>query len=328
MDNLSSSPNLAINTNTTAEAAARPTSGIKSLRLLLTSLRPRQWSKNAIVFMALVFSANQYWNAFDISELGQRLALSGAAFILLCALSSGEYIINDLLDIQKDREHPIKRNRPLASGRLSPALALIAAVLLIAGGIAGSFALNLYFGLVAVAYTALVLSYSTFLKHIIILDIFAIAAGFVLRAVGGAVAISVPISPWLYLCTALGALFLGISKRRHELLLLEGNASKHRAILEEYTTEFLDSMSTVVASALVVGYSLYTFTAQGLPSNHFMMLTIPFVLYGVLRYQYLVHVKKMGGSPEDALLVDKPLILDILLWVLASGVILAVFRSY
>ncbi len=278
--------------------------------------------------MALVFSANQYWNAFDMSELAQRLSMTGIAFILLCALSSGEYIINDLLDLQKDREHPVKRNRPLASGRLSPTLATITAVLLIGGATAMSFAVNMSFGLVAVAYTILVLSYSVALKHIIILDVFAIAAGFVLRAVAGAVVISVPISPWLYLCTALGALFLGISKRRHELLLLEGNASKHRAILEEYTTEFLDSMSTVVASSLVVGYSLYTFTAQGLPPNHAMMLTIPFVLYGVLRYQYLVHIKKMGGSPEDALLVDKPLILDIALWVLASGAILAIYRSY
>ncbi|MSQ14512.1 MAG: decaprenyl-phosphate phosphoribosyltransferase [Dehalococcoidia bacterium] len=326
MDNFSKSLNLTL--PATDEGNARRASGLEAPRLLFKSLRPRQWSKNALVFMALLFSANQYWNAADLQEVWQRFALAGTAFLVLCALSSGEYILNDLLDIQKDREHPTKRNRPLASGALAPKYAVIASVLLIGVGVGTSFVVNLYFGMVAAGYAALVISYSVYIKHIVILDTFAIAAGFVLRAMAGAVVISVPISPWLYLCTGLGALFLGISKRRHELLLLEGNASRHRTVLAEYTTEFLDSMSNVVASSLVVAYSLYTFTSPGLPSNHVMMLTIPFVLYGVLRYQYLVHIRNQGGSPEDVLLTDKPLIIDILLWLSASGAILAIFRSF
>lgn len=295
--------------------------------MLLLSLRPRQWTKNGVVFMALVFSVNQYWRLQDPQDALSRLTLSFSAFVLFCALSSGEYLVNDLLDIQKDRAHPTKRNRPLASGRLAPAYAVVASVALIGGGVAGSFTLNPYFGIVAAAYAALTLTYSLFLKHMVILDTFSIAGGFVLRAVAGAVAISVPISPWLYLCTSLGALFLGISKRRHELLLLEEDAAEHRGILREYSLQLLDNMSGVVAPSLVVAYSFYTFSAEGLPKNHAMMLTIPFVLYGVLRYQYLVHIKNMGGGPEDALLTDRPLLLDIILWVITSGVILVLFRD-
>jgi 4-hydroxybenzoate polyprenyltransferase len=177
-----------------------------------------------------------------------------------------------------------------------------------------SFLINWRFGLIALAYLLLNLGYSFALKHVVILDVFAIGAGFVLRVVGGAVAINVPVSPWLYVCTILGALFLGLTKRRHELLLLEAEAGHHRRILQEYSPQLLDQLTTIVTATLVMAYSLYTFSAENLPRNHAMMLTIPFVLYGVFRYLYLVHQRSAGGSPEDLLWQDRPLLATCLLW--------------
>jgi len=297
------------------------------LRDLLRSIRPKQWTKNLLVFLALIFSMNLYWEPFDLASVGYLLARAAAAFVLFCMVSSSEYLINDLVDVENDRQHPQKRLRPLASGMLKPSYALATAILLLTVSMSLSFWLSRLFGIVVLGYVALILLYSFVLKHIVIVDVFTIAAGFVLRAVAGAVVINVPISPWLYICTVLGALFLGFSKRRHELVLLNDDAPKHRRSLEEYTPQLLEQMIAVVAPAAVIAYSLYTFSAANLPQNHAMMLTIPFVIYGIFRYLYLVHSKNLGGSPEEILLSDLPLIVDIALWVAASSVILFMYRG-
>lgn len=294
---------------------------------LFLSLRPKQWTKNLLVFLAFVFSVKQYWDPADFTLTSVLLRDSGLAFILFCALSAATYLINDLVDAPQDREHPLKRLRPIAAGRIPTSLVVATACVLAMLGVAGSFVLEYSFGLVAVGYTALMLAYSVRLKHIVILDVFAIAAGFLLRAVGGALVIHVPISPWLYLCTILGALFIALIKRRQEIVLLDQQASNHRRILDEYSTVLLDQMINVVTPSTVIAYSLYTFSAESLPANHAMMLTIPFVLYGIFRYLYLTHSKNMGGSPEDVLLKDKPLVCDVILWVVVSGAILVLFRG-
>ena len=294
---------------------------------LLLSLRPKQWPKNFLVFLALVFSVKQYWNPADLNVAAELLRDSSLAFVLFCVLSGATYIINDLADAPQDREHPTKRYRPIASGGVPTPLALSTAGVLALLGIAGSFLLETSFGLLAMGYTALMIAYSLSLKHMVILDVFVIATGFLLRAVGGALVINVPISPWLYLCTILGALFIGLVKRRQEIVLLEGEAASHRRILDEYSLGLIDQMINVVTPSTVIAYSFYTFSAESLPANHAMMLTIPFVLYGIFRYLYLSHTKSMGGSPEEVLLKDKPLLIDILLWIVVSATVLIVYRA-
>lgn len=294
---------------------------------LLVEMRPKQWTKNAVIFLAFVFSINQYWKPLELSRVPILLALTALAFVLFCLVSSSVYLINDMIDLDKDRKHPTKRRRPLAAGNLTIGQAITFLIVLLVVSLPLSFLVDLTFGLVAVGYFALNLAYSMALKNMVIVDVFAIAGGFVLRAVAGAVIIDVPITPWLYVCTMLGALFLGFSKRRHELVLLNDGATQHRAILKEYTPELLEEMIAVVTSSTVMAYSLYTFTAESLPSNRAMMLTIPFVLYGVFRYLYLIHLRNEGGSPEEILLKDKPLIVDIALWLITSVAILVLFRS-
>ena len=281
---------------------------------LLKTMRPKQWPKNVFIFTALVF----------VEQLFAPIPLlkTIAAFALFCLLSSTVYIINDVADIEKDRRHPTKRLRPLPSGQLKPSVAIAAGVLILLITLPLSFLLNVQFGFVALAYLLLMITYSFVLKNFVILDVLTVAAGFVLRAVAGAVVISVPISPWLYVCTTLLALFIGISRRRHELILLAESANEHRASLNEYTLPLLDQMIAVVTSATIIAYSLYTFSAPNLPSNHTMMLTIPFVLYGLFRYLYLIHVEGKGGTPEEIFFSDLPLIIDLGLWALAVIAIL------
>ena len=282
---------------------------------LLKTMRPKQWTKNIVIFAALVFDEKLF-----VPEL---LAKTVAAFVLFCLISSAVYLINDLVDIEKDRQHPAKRHRPLASGQLKPSVALVAAVLIPLICLPLSFALTPFFGLVALTYLAVMIAYSFVLKNIVIIDVLTIAAGFVLRVAAGAIVVEVErFSPWLYVCMTLLALFQGFGKRRHELVLLEGNANEHRPSLNEYNLQLLDEMIAVVTSATVVAYSLYTFSAPNLPANHAMMLTIPFVLYCIFRYLYLMHFKKEGGSPEEILLKDKPLIIAFGLWSLAVIVIM------
>jgi 4-hydroxybenzoate polyprenyltransferase len=276
---------------------------------LLKTMRPKQWPKNVFIFTALVF----------VEELFTPIPLfrTMAAFILFCLMSSAVYLINDVVDIEKDRQHPTKRLRPLPSGQLRPSIAIAAGVVIPLITLPLSFLLDRYFGFVALAYLLTMTVYSFVFKNIVILDVLTVAAGFVLRAVAGAVVISVPISPWLYVCTTLVALFIGISRRRHELVLLAENANEHRASLNEYSLPLLDQMTAVVTSATIIAYSLYTFSAPNLPSNHAMMLTIPFVLYGLFRYLYLIHVEGKGGTPEEIFLSDLPMMIALGLWALA-----------
>jgi 4-hydroxybenzoate polyprenyltransferase len=298
------------------------------LKYLFLAMRPKQWIKNLIIYMALVFSLNQHWTLGNIGHAIYLFGITSAGFGLFCLISSAEYLINDLLDIEADRQHPTKRERPLASGKLNQNLTWGVAIFLPAAAIPASFWLSwtasssFGFGIVATMYFLLALSYTLFLKKQVIIDVFALSGGFVLRAVAGAVVLGFPISPWLYICTLLLALFLALSKRRHELVSLGNNSGNHRRSLFEYTPKLIDEMIALVTAATLVSYCLYTFSAENLPKNHAMMLTVPFVLYGIFRYLYLIHVKKLGGNFEDVIFKDKPLIVNIVLWVLTAFLIL------
>ena len=289
-------------------------------------MRPKQWVKNGLVFLALVFSIRQYWHPRDLSSWAPLLADALLAFAAFTVVASAEYLVNDIRDIETDRLHPRKRRRPLAAGTLRKGTAAVAAILLFTAGAVLGLSLGREFALVLLIYALQSLAYSFWLKHIVIIDVLVNAIGFVLRAIGGALAIDVPVSPWLYSVTLLGALFVAIYKRRNELLLLEAGATDHRPILAEYTTNLLDQMASVVTASTVIAYSLYTFTAENLPENHAMMATVPFVLYGIFRYMYLVHRREEGGSPEEVILRDRPLLIDLALWLATSAGILLVFR--
>lgn len=281
--------------------------------------------------MALVFSIDDKWQLTEPSTWLDLLGWSVVTFVLLCLISSADYLVNDVIDRESDRQHPTKRNRPIAAGLLSVRAALIWAVILASAAIGGAFALTApltwQVGAVIAGYLVLMLAYTFVLKHIVLIDMLVIGAGFVLRALAGGLAIDVPISPWLYVVTALGALFLIINKRRAEITLLESGAANHRPILEEYSLALLDQIGALVTASTLIAYGLYTFTAENLPDNNSMMLTIPFVLYGLLRYLYLVDKHKEGGSPEEVLLKDRPLQIDILLWLVTAAAVLVVFRD-
>ncbi|MBS1253888.1 MAG: Decaprenyl-phosphate phosphoribosyltransferase [Anaerolineales bacterium] len=282
------------------------TGAINTVSALVRSMRPKQWPKNAFVFAAIVFDGQ----LFEVALIS-RVVL---AAIIFCLVSGVVYLINDLVDIEKDRQHPKKRHRPLAAGALSPTTATVAAIAIISGSLPLSFLLSTAFGAVVTGYFVLQVAYSFILKNRVIIDVLSVAAGFVLRAVAGAVVIRVTISPWLYVCTTLLALLISFSRRRHELALLASEASNHRASLDDYSIQLLDHMTSIVASTTIIAYSLYTFLAPNVPANHAMMLTIPFVLYGIFRFLYLIHIQNQGGSPEDMLLKDKPLLINFTLW--------------
>lgn len=270
-------------------------------------MRPRQWTKNLFIFAALLFDLK----LFDLTYAVRTVL----AFVLFCILSGCVYLINDLTDIEKDRQHPVKRNRPLASGKLKRSWAVAAAVVVPPITLSLCFLLQPLFGLIALAYFVIQLLYSLGLKNVVILDVLIIAAGFVLRvAAGAAVAEAQRFSPWIYVCITLLALFLALGKRRNELTLLDANALEHRKVLQEYSPELLDEMIALVTSSTVIAYSLYTFSAENLPANKAMMLTIPFVLYSIFRYLYLIHEKNLGGSPEEILIRDAPFIVSNLCW--------------
>ena len=283
---------------------------------LLKTMRPRQWTKNAFVFVALFFDRK----LLDAPSLLHTLA----AFALLCLMSSAVYIMNDLADIENDRAHPTKRNRPLPSGRLSPRIALLAALTLAAGSLTAGFALSVPFGWILLGYLAIQIAYTFYLKHVVLVDVSIVAAGFILRIAAGVTVIQVErFSPWLYVFGGFLALFMALGKRRHELVLLGQNAGNHRAILEEYNLDLIDRLLGIVTTSAVVAYSLYTFLSEGLPQNHAMMFTIPFVLYGVFRYLYLIHVRHAGGAPEEILLRDRPMQVTLALW--AAVVFIALY---
>jgi len=282
---------------------------------ILLSMRPRQWGKNLFVFAGVIFSQHLF-SPLILTALG--------AFAIFCALSGAVYLLNDVADAEKDRLHPSKRKRPVASGALAPATALGAGLLILGGGLALSFWLSGRFGLVALAYGALLTAYSVWLKHLVILDVLTVAVGFVLRAVAGAVAIDVEISGWLLICTVLVALFLALGKRRHEYLALRGEAAAHRPILAEYSEGFLDQMIAVVTASTVTAYALYTMSPETVAKFHtrLLPLTLPFVIYGVFRYLYLLYRHQLGGNPSDLFLSDRALLVNTVLWMLALVVII------
>jgi 4-hydroxybenzoate polyprenyltransferase len=287
---------------------------------LITSMRPRQWIKNLVIFAALVFDRQ-----LGLSHLDATLRTL-AGFIIFCLLSGVVYIINDLVDIEADRNHPEKKKRPIAAGKLPVKVAIWSAVILMMALFPVSFWLSVNFGLIALAYFVLNLAYSLWLKHVVLLDVMAIALGFVLRVGAGVVLIQVSrFSPWLYIVTTLGALFIGFGKRRAELMLLQEDANNHRKVLQGYTIPLLDQYILLVSSTTLIAYCLYTFSAPNLPDNHVMMLTIPFVVFGVLRYLFLLQVKNIGGAPEEVLFSDRPLQFTIILWGVS---VLAIFYLF
>lgn len=284
------------------------------LPALLKTMRPRQWTKNLVIFAALVFDKQ-----LVDPQAGLRTL---AGFVIFCLVSGVVYILNDLADIEADRKHPEKRHRPLASGKLSPTVALTAAILVLALALPAGWLLSEGFALITFGYFALNLAYSKWLKHIPLVDVLTIAMGFVLRVAAGVLLIEVArFSPWLYVVITLGALYLGFGKRRAELALLADQANSHRRVLDGYTIPLLDQFITIVSATTIIAYSLYTFSAPNLPENHAMMLTIPFVLYGIFRYLYLIQVTYQAGAPEEVLLSDRPLQISIVLWGLSVLVI-------
>jgi len=289
-----------------------------TIRDLVQSLRPTQWTKNLFIFAPLVF-------ALDFFK-PDRWLKTGAAFALFCLFSGSIYLANDVFDLEEDKRHPKKSRRPLASGRMTKSQAILAAVALAAASLVLAFVLNRNFFIACLIYGILQMAYSMKLKHVVILDVFLVAAGFVIRVFAGGLVIDVPLSSWLLICTMLLALFLAMSKRRHEITLLEGDASSHRPILKEYSAYLLDQMIGVVTASTVIAYCLYTVSEETVAKfgTKNLIFTTPFVLYGIFRYLYLVHKKGMGGSPEELVIMDRPLLLDIVLWIAAVIVILYV----
>lgn len=290
---------------------ARP---LVQLKLLIRTMRPKQWPKNVFVWAALIFDVKLFQPRPFLYTL--------LAFVLFCLISSAVYIINDLVDIEKDRLHPSKRNRPLASGALRKGVAIAAAIAIVGVSLPVTLWLDRGLALVLYGYLALMIAYSFWLKNIVIVDVLTIAAGFVLRVAAGVVVVQTErFSPWIYVCMTLLALFLAIGKRRQEIMLLQGNSNNTRRILEEYNLRFLDEMLALVSSSTVMAYSLYTFSAPNLPPNHTMMLTVPFVLYGLFRYLYLIHVKGETEPPDVVALKDRALQIDMLLFGLVVFVV-------
>ncbi len=282
---------------------------------LIKTMRPKQWIKNVFVFAPLVFDKK----LAELHYLGRTIA----GFLLLCVVSGTVYIINDVADVEKDRQHPKKRRRPVASGQLGTRTAIGAAIVILLIALPLAFLLDPIFGGIASGYLLMQLAYSFWLKHIVIIDVMVIASGFILRVAAGVPLVNAArFSPWLYVCMMLGSLLIGFGKRRHELTLLKENANAHRQSLEEYNLTLLDHAITIVTASTLLAYALYTFSAEGLPLNHAMMLTIPFVLYAIFRYLYLIHVKGVGGEPEEIILTDRPLQVAILLWGLSVVIVL------
>ncbi|MCB9146985.1 MAG: decaprenyl-phosphate phosphoribosyltransferase [Anaerolineales bacterium] len=284
------------------------------LKALFKTMRPRQWTKNVFIFAALVFDKQ----LFVVDSFLRTLA----GFVLFCLISSSVYIFNDLADVEADRQHPEKKNRPIASGKLSVHTAWAAGIVLVIFTLVFAYLLAPLFALIVGAYFVLNLAYSMALKHISILDVLIIAAGFVMRVGAGVTLIHVErFSPWLYIVMFLLSLFLGFGKRRAELALLTDGAGSHRKVLDGYTLPLLNQYIMIVSGMTIIAYSLYTFSAPNVPANHSMMLTIPFMVYAIFRYLYLIEVEKAGGTPEEILLSDRPFQVSMLFWAVAVIII-------
>jgi 4-hydroxybenzoate polyprenyltransferase len=292
----------------------------RTFRALFKTMRPHQWVKNVVIFAPIVFDRQLTPNHWP------EIVRTVAGFFIFCLLSGLVYIINDLADAEADRQHPDKRNRPIASGELPPSVARVSIITLTIVIFPISYLLSPAFTFVAFLYLINNLAYSKWIKHTPLLDVFSIALGFLLRVIAGVTLIHVArFSPWLYVVTTLGALYIGFGKRRAELALLADGANAHRRVLDGYTIPLLDQFITILSGTTIVAYSLYTFSAPNLPENHIMMLTIPFVLYGIFRYLYLIQVTHSGGAPEEVLLSDRPLQVSIILWGLCVLYIFYVF---
>ena len=279
------------------------------IKELIISMRPKQWYKNLVIFIGIVFS-------LKLLNLGLWIDVI-TAFAVFCVISGCLYIINDIIDVDKDKNHPKKCKRPIASGKLKTSNAWISAVILIIAALGVSYLISIWFLASAVAFFLLILIYSLFLKQLIIVDMMVISSGFVIRAIAGCAAVGVIVSPWLIICAFLLALFLAIGKRRHELVILGKNASNHRKILDGYSTEMLDQMMNITTSALIMSYSIYTFFTGKI----YIMLTIPFAFYGLFKYIYMVHAENFGGEPE-MLFKDKGMLLSMAIWAILVIVIL------
>jgi 4-hydroxybenzoate polyprenyltransferase len=313
-------PNLAIPDARPDDRAGAPGRRRPAALSLFLSLRPQQWTKNLLVFAPLLFAVK----LFDVAAL----ARATGGFVVFCLLSSVVYLVNDVMDRDSDRQHPLKRLRPIASGVVSVRTAISTAVLIAVATLGAAFALGWRFGAVSALYLALQTLYSGPLKHIVIIDVLTIAIGFVLRAVGGAVVIDVFVSQWLFVCTILLALFIALAKRRHELVLLADGATSHRPILGEYSAYLLDQMIAVVTASTLIAYIFYTISPETEQKfgTSWLGLTIPFPLYGIFRYLYLVHRRDGGGSPADLLLNDRPLLACVTLWGVA--VVLIIYHPF
>ncbi|WP_340402154.1 decaprenyl-phosphate phosphoribosyltransferase [Paenibacillus sp. FSL H8-0079] len=282
---------------------------------LVRLLRPKQWTKNLLLFAALLFSFEEIRTETILATL--------LGFILFSLVAGCVYILNDFVDRDRDRQHPVKKYRPMASGQVNPSHALLFGIILLILSVGTAFMMNPLFGVLCIVYFLLNVSYSFVLKHLVILDMMTIAAGFVLRAIAGGVLIHVPFTPWFLICTMLLSLFLAIGKRRNELTLLEGNTGSHRKVLDNYSVTLLDQFNTIVTTATIISYSLFTFTSDR--SIH-LMWTIPLVIYGMFRYLYLIHMKNQGGSPDRVLFEDKPILITVMLYVISVITIFAIFE--
>ena len=287
-----------------------------SVRALVDALRPRQWVKNLLLLAPLLFSHN----IFALPTLGWSLA----GFVLFCLMSSAVYLFNDVKDREADQQHPQKRSRPIAAGEVSVAVALGTACVLAIAAVAGSVFVDPRFALIVTAYGVMNILYSTWLKHQVILDVFVLAAGFVLRAVAGALAIDVVMSDWLLICTTLLALFMGLCKRRHECIALGTERAGHRYVLGQYNPKLLDMMIGIVTASTVMSYALYSVSPETVQKfgGKGMLLTVPFVLYGIFRYLYLVYQQGQGGDPTQNLLGDRATLVNVCLWALAVAVVI------
>uniref|UniRef100_UPI00403F52C9 decaprenyl-phosphate phosphoribosyltransferase n=1 Tax=Paenibacillus sp. FSL R5-0623 TaxID=2921651 RepID=UPI00403F52C9 len=282
---------------------------------LIRLLRPKQWTKNLLLFAALLFSFEEIRTETILATL--------LGFILFSLVAGCVYILNDFVDRDRDRQHPVKKYRPMASGQVNPSHALLFGIILLILSVGTAFMMNPLFGVLCIVYFLLNVSYSFVLKHLVILDMMTIAAGFVLRAIAGGVLIHVPFTPWFLICTMLLSLFLAIGKRRNELTLLEGNTGSHRKVLDNYSITLLDQFNTIVTTATIISYSLFTFTSD---RTIHLMWTIPLVIYGMFRYLYLIHMKNQGGSPDRVLFEDKPILITVMLYVISVVTIFAIFE--
>lgn len=284
-------------------------------RGLIRTMRPKQWVKNGFVFIPILFD-----NQITHVEPLLRVSLT---FVLFCLVASSVYLMNDAVDVERDRLHPKKKNRPIASGELPLRLAAIVAVILPIVAIAIALLFSIPLALILIAYLVKQIAYSFYLKRVVLVDVITLAAGYVLRVIAGAVVISVTnFSPWLYVCIGMLSLFLAVGKRRQELLLLGDNAQAVRASYKEYNMALLDDMVRMVSTSSVITYTLYTVDAKTALGGSAMLLTVPFVVYGIFRYMYLLHVKGEGGAPDEVLFKDRPLLIDIILFVITAGLII------